>query len=251
MTEPRFDFEGLFDQDYLYFYGPQLTPERTEAEVDLIWRLLDLKPGMKVLDLACGHGRITHRLAERGCVMTGLDATELFLEQARSDAAAQGVKVEYLKGDMRSLPWTEDFDRVVNWFTAYGYFRDDQNRQVLTQVYQALKPGGKFLLEHQNRDRVLKNFQPDLVIEREGNYLIDRNRYNVLTGCTENERIVVRDGRVRKLQFFIRLFPFTELRDWLLQAGFQRVEGYGHTGEPLTLDSRRMILVAQKSRGGS
>lgn len=246
MTAASFDFEGLFDPDYLYFYGPQLTPERTEAEVDLIWQLLGLKQGMKVLDLACGHGRITNRLAKRGCVMTGLDATDLFLQQARSDAAEQGLQVEYLKGDMRSLPWTEQFDCVVNWFTAYGYFSDDENRQVLTQVYQALKPGGKFLLEHQNRERVLKHFQPAFVIEQEGNYLIDRNRYNILTGCTENERIVVREGRVRKLQFFIRLFPYTELRDWLLQAGFQRVEGYGHTGEALTLNSRRMILVAHK-----
>lgn len=246
MTAPRFDFKGLFDQDYLYFYGPLLTPERTEAEVDVIWQLLDLRPGMKVLDLACGHGRITNRLAKRGCVMTGLDATDLFLQQARSKAAQSGVAVEYIKGDMRSLPWTEQFDCIVNWFTAYGYFSDNENRQVLTEVHRALKPGGKFLLEHQNRDRVLKNFQSAVVIEREENYLIDRNRYNILTGCTENERIVVREGKVRKLQFFIRMFTYTELRDWLLQAGFQTVEGYGQTGEELTLDSRRMILVAQK-----
>lgn len=246
MTEPRFDFEGLFDQDYLYFYGPQLTPERTETEVDLIWQLLDLKPGMKVLDLACGHGRITNRLAERGCVMTGLDATDLFLQKAQSDAAEQGLEVEYIKGDMRSLPWTEQFDCVVNWFTAYGYFSDDENRQVLTEVHRVLKPGGKFLLEHLNRDWVLKNFQSAVVTEREGSYLIDHNRYNVLTGCTENQRIVVREGKVRKLQFFIRLFTYTELRDWLVQAGFQKVEGFGHRGEELTLDSRRMILIGHK-----
>jgi len=246
MSTPSFDFEGLFDPDYLYFYAPQMTPERTEAEVDLIWQLLELKPGMTVLDLACGHGRISNPLAKRGCVMTGLDASDLFLQQAQSDAVEQGVAVEYLKGDMRTLPWSEQFDCVVNWFTAYGYFSDEENHQVLREVYRALKPGGKFLLEHQNRDRVLKQFQPAFVTEREGNYLIDRNRYNILTGCTENERIIIREGKVRKLQFFIRLFSYTELRDWLLQAGFERVEGYGHTGGSLTLDSRRMILVAHK-----
>jgi SAM-dependent methyltransferase len=246
MSTSGFDFEGLFDQDYLYFYGPQMAPERTEAEVNLIWQLLDLKPGKQLLDLACGHGRISNRLAQRGCTMTGLDATDLFLQQAQSDAAEQGLEVEYLKGDMRSLPWTENFDSVVNWFTAYGYFSDEENRQVLREVYRSLKPGGTFLLDHLNRDQVLKHFQLALITEREGNYLIDRNRYNVLTGCTENERIIVREGRVRKLQFFVRLFSYTELRDWLLQAGFERVEGYGHTGEALTLDSRRMILVAHK-----
>lgn len=174
MSPSSFDFEGLFDLDYLYFYGPQLTPQRAEAEVDLVWQLLELKPGMKVLDLACGHGRITNPLAQRGCVMTGLDATDLFLQQARSDAAEQGLQVEYLKGDMRTLPWTEQFDCVVNWFTAYGYFSDEENRQVLTEVYRALKPGGTFLLEHLNRDQVLKHFQPAFVTEREGNYLAQK-----------------------------------------------------------------------------
>jgi len=246
MTRPRFDFEDLFDQDYLYFYGPLLTPERTKPEVDLIWRLLDLNPDMTILDLACGHGRIANRLAERGCSMTGLDATELFLQQARLDAAERGVDVEYIRGDMRSLPWAERFDCVVNWFTAYGYFNDEENRQVLTEACRALKPGGKLLLEHQNRERVLKDFQSTIVTERDNNYMIDRNRYNVLTGQTENERIVVRDGKTRRLQYFIRLFTYPELRDWLLQAGFKRVEGYGHTGEALTLDSRRMIVVAHK-----
>jgi SAM-dependent methyltransferase len=245
MNDPRFDFTALFDEDYLYFYGPLIT-ERTESEVDLIWHLLDLQPRMTVLDLACGHGRITNRLAERGCYTTGLDITELFLQQAHRDATERGLEVEYIKGDMRSLPWTERFDCIINWFTAYGYFNDADNHRVLVEACRALKPGGKLLLDHQNRDRILKNFHPAFVMEKDGNYMIDLNRYNILTGQTENERIIVRDGRTRRMQYFIRLFTYPELRDWLLQASFRRVEGYGHTGEALTLDSRRMIVIAQK-----
>ena len=51
---------------------------------------------MEVLDLACGHGRIANRLAQRGAQVTGLDATPLFLEQARRDAAERGVEVDYV-----------------------------------------------------------------------------------------------------------------------------------------------------------
>ena len=53
-----------FDEDYLYFYEELLTPERTAAEVELIWKLLELEPGLELLDLACGHGRIANPLAE-------------------------------------------------------------------------------------------------------------------------------------------------------------------------------------------
>jgi SAM-dependent methyltransferase len=89
MTTPQFDAEGLFGDDYLYFFAGHLE-ERGDAETDLIWRLLELQPGMEVLDLACGHGRIANRLAGRDCRVTGLDSTELFLDHARRDAAAGG-----------------------------------------------------------------------------------------------------------------------------------------------------------------
>jgi cyclopropane fatty-acyl-phospholipid synthase-like methyltransferase len=56
MDEPGFDAQGLFDEDYLHFHAEVLGEERSEAETELLWRLLELQPGMEVLDLACGHG---------------------------------------------------------------------------------------------------------------------------------------------------------------------------------------------------
>lgn len=82
MSTPQFDFEDVFDADYLFFYETLLAGV-TDADVDAIWRLLELEPDIEVLDLACGHGRIANRLAERGARVTGLDATPLFIERAR------------------------------------------------------------------------------------------------------------------------------------------------------------------------
>lgn len=36
---------------------------------------------------------------------------------------------------MRELPWTERFDRVLLWFTTFGYFSDEENRLVLREVW--------------------------------------------------------------------------------------------------------------------
>jgi len=175
VTEPAFDVEGMFDEDYLYFYAG-LLDARGDAEAELIWRLLEVEPGMEVLDLACGHGRIANALAARGCRVTGLDATPLFLERARRDATARGVAVAYVEGDMRGLPWTCRFDRVINWFSSFGYFNDAGNRRVLTEVARVLKPGGRFALEMNDRDGVIRRFQPASVDERDGDLLIDRRR---------------------------------------------------------------------------
>ena len=50
---------------------------------------------------------------------------------------------------------------------------------------------------------------------------------------------------MKRYQFSVRTFAFTELRDWLLAAGFTSVSPYGNDGEPFTLTSRRMVVVAQ------
>ncbi|MGE5135633.1 MAG: SAM-dependent methyltransferase [Gemmatimonadota bacterium] len=243
MTEPVFDAEGLFGDDYLYFFAGPLE-ERGDAETELLWQLLDLRPGMAVLDLACGHGRIANRLAQRGCVVTGLDATPLFLEHARRDAAARGVAVDYLHGDMRELPWQGRFDRVISWFSAFGYFSDDGNRQVLAQAAAALRPGGRLAVEMNNYPSLMRRYQDVTVTERNGDLLIDQHRLDPLTGRSDAVWTFVRDGAVRRVPFSVRLFTFPELRDWLLAAGFATVDGYGEDGQPLTAASRRMITVA-------
>src|SRR5258708_11398705 len=131
-----FDAASMYDEDYLHFFaaaggrsefaahGPVVPGADVpgEAAAELAWRLLDLRPGMKVLDLACGHGDLANRLAARGCQVTGLDSSAVFLDPARADAAAAGVSVEYGAGDMRPVPWTGLFARGGSLSTASRYF---------------------------------------------------------------------------------------------------------------------------------
>jgi SAM-dependent methyltransferase len=238
--------DELFDEDYLHFFAERLADEATDAEASTIWTLLSLGKGTEVLDLACGHGRIANRLAGMGARVTGLDATPLFLDVARADADRRGVSVEYVQGDMRAIPWTERFEAVVSWFTAYGYFDDTQNRAVLAQVHHALRPGGRFLIELIHKDGVLPHWLPVAVTETGEGVLIDQREFDPLTGRSNAQWTVIRNGRMRRSSFFARLFSFTELRDWLLDAGFRTVEGHAGDGTPLTIAARRMILVAHK-----
>ncbi len=255
-----FDAAAMYDEDYLYFFaapddlleyavgGPALPNAGVpgEAAVELAWRLLDLRPGMSVLDLACGHGEMANLLAARGCRVTGLDSSAVFLDRARADADAAGVSAEYVAGDMRQIPWTGRFDRVVNWTTAFGYFDDTANRAVLDGIVGALRPGGRLAMDLDNLTMFLASYCPSRVTaEREnGDMLVDRHHLDALTGRFEVKRTIIRGGRTRQLTFAKRLFGFPELRDWLLAAGFTAVSGYGEDGRPLTDDHKRMVLVA-------
>jgi SAM-dependent methyltransferase len=255
-----FDAAAMYDEDYLYFFaapdglatfaehGPVLpgTDVPGEAAADLAWRLGGLRPGMRVLDLACGHGDLANRLAARGGQVTGLDSSEVFLDRARADAAAAGVSVEYVAGDMRELPWTGRFDRVVNWSTAFGYFDDTANRAVLEGIVRVLAPGGRLVMDLDNLTSFLAAYCPSRVLAARGNgdMLADRYHLDALTGRFEAERTVVRDGRARRISFVKRLFGFPELRDWLLAAGFAAVAGHGEDAQPLTAAHKRMVIVA-------
>jgi SAM-dependent methyltransferase len=260
VTADLFDAAAMYDDNYLHFFGAAEASGPTHGPVvgtayrgtdaaDLVWRLLDLEPGLEVLDLACGHGALANALAARGCRVTGLDSSAVFLDRARADAAAMGLEVEFVAGDMRALPgWTGRFDRVVNWSTAFGYFDDDTNRAVLGEIARVLRPGGRLAMDLDNLVKFFRSYVPSRVTAARdnGDLLVDRNRFDPLTGRFEVERTVVRDGRARQLTFLKRLFAFPELRDWYTAAGFTGVTGYGEDGRPLTIDHNRMIVVAER-----
>ena len=71
-----FEFENVFGEDYLHFYGLDLSPQRNAREADAIGDdACPLETGKTVLDIGCGHGRTANELARRGCARsTGLDA---------------------------------------------------------------------------------------------------------------------------------------------------------------------------------
>lgn len=244
-----FDVADVFDDDYLHFYADILDDARSDAETALIRRLLRIGPGDRVLDVPCGHGRLANRLAAAGAEVTGVDITPPFLELARDDAAGRGLSVTYLDGDVRDLPVLGPFDAVVNWFTSFGYHDDDTERAVLAGLRRVLRPGGRLGLELMNRDRVVRGRvpgqpPPTFTVEVGDDLLVDEVDLDPVGARAVTRRTMVRDGRVRRTTFDVRLFTEPELRSWLADAGFATVETFGTRGEAFTWASDRLIAVA-------
>jgi len=159
--EFEFDFDGVFNpEDYMYFYGKVLTEERTEKEIRFLIEELGLEKPMSILDVACGFGRHSIKLAEKGHYVTGIDRMDGFLCTARKRAEFQGLKINVIQKDMREVVFNEEFDRALLLFTGFGYFSDDQNLEVLKNISKSLVPGGLFCFDTFNRDAFLKDFSP-------------------------------------------------------------------------------------------
>jgi SAM-dependent methyltransferase len=244
-----FDLEAVFEvDDYMYVYRDDLTDERSDAEVASWVRLLELDAPMKILDLACGFGRHANRLAALGHSVTGVDYVRGFLALAREEAERMGVKVEYRLADMRHINFVGEFDRVVLLFTSFGYFEDDENIQVMENVARALKAGGLLGFDIPNRDAVARDLSVSDVIEKDGNLIINRLSFDALTGRSQNRRIVIRDGVRKDKPHSVRLYNATEIRDLLHRVGLEVDRILGYDGQPLSVTSRGMVIIARKPR---
>jgi hypothetical protein len=115
---------------------------------------------------------------------------------------------------------------------------------VLAEVARALHPGGRLAIELNNYPAIMRTYLPSTVVERDGDLMLDRHRFDPLAGRNLVDRTIIRDGSVRRTHFEVRMFTYPELRDWLLEAGFTSVAGYGEDGRPLTHQHRRLIAVA-------
>src|SRR5689334_17030270 len=85
-------------------------------------RLTGIRPGQRLLDVACGPGFLTRAFARAGADATGLDATEAFLAFARAESADAGLaNAEFRAGDAERLPFDDATFDVVTCRAAFHH----------------------------------------------------------------------------------------------------------------------------------
>jgi ubiquinone/menaquinone biosynthesis C-methylase UbiE len=105
---------------------------------------LPLRPGLRVLDLACVTGNLAILAARAGCVTCGLDIATNLIAQARSRAAAERLVIEFTEGDAESLPYPDgSFDLVVS---MYGVMFAPRPERATAEFLRVCRPGGTIAL---------------------------------------------------------------------------------------------------------
>ena len=239
------------DKKFSWFWPPAYDPHSSPPEIETVISLLGLRPGARLLDLACGQGWLTIPLAQRGFRVTGLDLSATLLARAEQAADQAGVGAEWVRGDMRDLPgeWTARFDCVSLTLSEFGCFDDESdNQRVLDEVARVLKAEGRFLLDVVvNRDGLVLQGESRGYLEGDGFFVSDEGTLDLLSGIYQRVFHWFYEGQRHEAQWQIRAYTPPEVARMLDKAGLRVSAVYGNLmGDRLTRESMGMAFIAQK-----
>jgi len=211
---------------------------------------------MKILDLACGEGTFAVAMANRGLRVTGVDLSPDMLEIARQRAATEGVRVKFLRQDMRSLSLRGRFDLVTCWFDSLNYLLEiDDLARTFAGVSRVLDENGVFIFDVNTIRGLAVEWvsEPSYVHLNSGDsFLVSIPQYDAatkiaslhITGFAKEDKRWVRIDEVHKE----RGYTLKEIRQCLKGAGLHQIACWASLDrmEKPKRNTARVWFVARK-----
>lgn len=239
-------FKDWFNSPYyhqLYFNRDE---KEAAAFIDKLIGYLKPAPGSSMLDVACGKGRHSVHLSEKGFDVTGIDLSEDSIAEALQSETAT---LHFYRHDMRLPFWINYFDYAFNFFTSFGYFKTRREHDAaIRTIAQAVKPGGIFVMDYLNvhfaEDHLIHQFEKE----------IDGVNFFITKWFDEThfyKKIVVEDEALETpLEFTEKVAKFTlgDFTEMFAYQGLQLQEVYGDYSfcNYDVRKSPRMIMIAKK-----
>lgn len=211
--------------------------------------------GSKVLDVACGTGEFSVRLAEKGYSVTGVDLSDEMLAIAKVKADQYGVAIPFYQQNMIELDMGQQFDSIVIFCDSLNYLHTESDVQSTFQrVYEQLKQGGLFMFDVHSLFKMEHVFagQTFADVQEEVSYI-----WNSFEGAepfsVEHELtfFVKEEDSDRYDRFdedhYQRTYDMQTYTKWLEEAGFTVKEVLADLEDRVPAeDSERILFVAIK-----
>jgi SAM-dependent methyltransferase len=211
-------WEEAFRADYLRVYPHRDDDEAVAAVARARSLVPGLRPGARVLDLACGAGRHLRAMASGGLRAVGADLSADLLAEARRRGARDLVRC-----DMRRLPFRgATFGAVTLFFSSFGYFgTPEEDASVLRESSRVLAPGGGLFLDLPWPTSVRRALVPRSERTVDGVRIVEE-RTLADDGKFVRKRVTLhRGGEVRSWTESLRLYTRVEVLRMASSAGFR------------------------------
>lgn len=221
--------------------------ENTPDTVNDLIDLLGIKADSELIDVCCGFGRISKEVALKGINTTGIDITPYYLNRA-IESCKDINNANFILGDITKFDKKEEYDFAVNMFTSFGLMEtEEEELDGLVNIYNSLKPGGKYLIDTQGKELAIRDFEKNIWFESGGVKVL--LEYDFLYSFTvlKSRWIYFKDNQMHERTFNTRMYTAVEMAQLMAEAGFEKVEIFGDfKGNPYNINSKRLIAVGTK-----
>ncbi|WP_226390012.1 class I SAM-dependent DNA methyltransferase [Penaeicola halotolerans] len=237
-------FDDWFNSLYYHTLYQKRGSEEARQFIDALVAYLKPQASDHVLDLGCGRGRHAVYLHQLGYQVTGLDIAPKNIAFAQKSA---NDRLHFAVHDMRDPIFPKQYNLILNLFTSFGYFEEDQtNQKVISHVADALPKGGRFLIDFMNVDYVKTHLVPEETRTIAGIEFDIRRKFTG-TAITKEIRFEA-DGGSYHFKEFVKALQMSDFERYFEQAGLEICALMGNYQLEAfdAKQSERLIILTEK-----
>lgn len=226
-----------------------------ERSVEWISTIAPPKSHPNLLDLGCGPGIYATRFCEKGYDVTGIDLSRRSIEYANKDADSKGLNIQFMLGDYTKLSFEKQYHVITLIYCDFGVLAPEVRSALLQKVYDALLPNGILIFDvftsskydQEEETRSWEITQNGFWNEKQCITYTSFFRYEENHTFLKRYTVVTKDDEMYNYHVWEHTFTCEELRENLIQAGFNDVQFYGNMiGDLCNEDDEVICVVAKK-----
>ncbi len=234
--------EWFASKEYLDVYSHRDEYDASKI-VDLILKKTMVNHDALILDAACGSGRHTLLLTEKGFNVTSFDLSRQLLGIAKKEFSDGGLEHKLILADLRNIFFKVQFDIILNLFTSFGYFNEDTENFIFFDNSRSfLKKDGLIIFDYFNSYFIKENFEPVSEKSINGKKIIERR---FIEGDTIIKLVdIITNKTTKNFTERVKLYSDKYLLEKFSALGFETKYMFGdYSGNSFNAaQSKRLIL---------
>lgn len=249
MSATQTSNDTLFQGVYKELWRQIVPPELTDAEIDFIYDIANLKDHDTVLDMMCGYGRHSIGLARKGVKMKALDNLHSYINEISEIIKKDKLPVECIEADLANVQLTGLYDAAVCMGNSFSSFNKETASKVLLNISRHLKEGGIFILNTwMIAEIAIRNFKErEWYNIKEYKYLLENKFLLNPTRIETDHTVITRDGVIETKQDTDFILSIEELKEIMLAANLNVTDVFSTPRKKrFSLGDNYAYIVAEK-----